>query len=67
MNNLSFIVTLLALSPTANIVEGSWATCEAFKQFWNQEIEEKITCVDYSGKMTLREINNKPGNFKKEN
>ena len=65
MNNLSFIVTLLALSPTANIVEGSFASCKAFKEFWNQEIEKKINCVDYSGKMALRQINNKPVNFKK--
>ena len=63
MKNLSFIVTLFALSLTANIVEGSWATCEAFKQFWSQEIEKKINCVDYSGKMTLRQINN----IKKDN
>ena len=64
MKNLNFIVTLLALSPTANIVEGSWSTCKAFKEFWNQEIEKKINCADYSGNMTLRQINNK---LKKDN
>ena len=62
MKNSNFIVTLLALSLTANIVEGSWSTCKAFKQFWNQEIENKINCVEYSGKMTLRQINNNPVN-----